>query len=54
MYHNLIIMTFIIIILRRNNNIFYTVTMNYMLSPRRFELLHIPHQEIILPLNYRL
>lgn len=25
-----------------------------MLSPRRFELLHIPHQEIILPLNYRL
>ena len=24
------------------------------LSPRRFELLQIPHQEIILPLNYRL
>ena len=24
------------------------------ISPKRFELLHIPHQEIILPLNYRL
>jgi hypothetical protein len=24
------------------------------LSPRRFELLQISHQEIILPLNYRL
>jgi hypothetical protein len=26
----------------------------FYLSPRRFELLQIPHQEIILPLNYRL
>jgi hypothetical protein len=31
-----------------------TITNLINLSPRRFELLQIPHQEIILPLNYRL
>ena len=31
----------------------YLLNITY-LSPRRFELLQIPHQEIILPLNYRL
>ena len=30
------------------------LTLFKYLSPRRFELLQIPHQEIILPLNYRL
>ena len=31
-----------------------TITTSILLSPRRFELLQIPHQEIILPLNHRL
>ena len=41
-----------ILILHYNYYIFYIIF--YFISPRRFELLQIPHQEIILPLNYRL
>ena len=35
------------------NNLIQTVP-NSNLSLRRFELLHVPHQETILPLNQRL
>ena len=34
--------------------ILFTFLLLLYLSPRRFELLQVPHQETILPLNYKL
>ena len=41
-------------IIRFITHVLYAYQQYIYISPKRFELLHIPHQEIILPLNYEL
>ena len=62
LYNFKIIFSLIIIFFTHYNYSIYYIIYFYnlyfifkiIISPRRFELLQIPHQEIILPLNYRL